>query len=619
MRHPGYVSVLDLDYLYRAFQHFGSLKKALNKLRSVGDPPFSTTHSAPQSPELHIIFKIFAALLWAGLQEPRSSADTPTLGSVLRERTSLFFKWIEFLLRTYVFDESIPLTSEDLEALDHTLSFSPYLLSYYPDKVELGEKVRSYASMHGLLVQGFCKAVERNHPSWTVWANGLNDIAFPDGNHEVATPVREMTMGPYRNNSALGIIFVRHINLLARRIPKMELWEMYSFKTLLDCLEPGACFPGPDTVFRPGSVREYSIPALVRIISKFRRRKSSTSQDPTMKGDEVVVTRGVANIALTHLKWLVDFNVDGPYWVSKTIDSGIISAITKAPLSFFHPEAHIMAMGEPEGYFAGFVVPIFSRISTYLPYPSVLHSFRPILQKFASQQDLEEEMKAKSDELWDLWCMMKRKAAFFQDLVRVSKEGPLSMCCHENCPLSVTRSTHGESSSVRYSRCSSCADATYCSRHCQKLDWKMTHREKCKQLTAEHLDGLYNPSEYDYRFLQVYLDKFVEVNLNYILSSLDSHRRKLATKPDWTLSQKQRQIKGRLSSPLVAVAFMKPGLATAEECVRLYDGDEAELDFFQWQSNASPDVHVIAMFPGNRIMRTTGIRLLSNGASEAKA
>ncbi|KAL0058856.1 hypothetical protein AAF712_014437 [Marasmius tenuissimus] len=570
MRHPGYVSVLDLDYLYRAFQHFGSLKKALNKLRSVGDPHFSTTHSAPQSPELHIIFKIFAALLWADLQEPRSSADTPTLGSVLRERTSSFFKWIEFLLGTYVFDQSFPLTSEDLEALDHTLSFSPYLLSYYPDKVELGEKVRSYASMHGLLVQGFCKAVERNHPSWTVWANGLNDIAFPDGNHEVATPVREMTVGPYRNNSALGVIFVRHINLLARRIPKMELWEMYSFKTLLDCLEPGACFPGPDTVFRPGTVREYSIPALVRIISKFRRRKPSRSQDPTMKGDEVVVTRGVANIALTHLKWLLDFNVDGPYWVSKTIDSGIIPAITKAPMSFFHPEAHIMAMGEPEGYFAGFVVPIFSRISTYLLYPSVLHSFRPILQKFASQQDLEEEMKAKSDELWDLWCMTKRKAAFFQDLVR-------------------------------------------------KLDWKMTHREKCRQLTAEHLDGLYNPSEYEYRFLQVYLDKFVEVNLDYILSSLDSHRRKLATKPDWTLSQKQRQIKGRLSNPLVAVAFMKPGLATAEECARLYDGDEAEPDFFQWQSNASPDVHVIAMFPGNRVKRTTGIRLLGNGASEAKA
>ena len=329
MGHSGYISLLDVDFLDIAFQQFGSLEAALNELRELGHPTPASSYS-PQVHKIPTILRIFAAIIRAGFEEP-GPYDT-RVDIILQRWTPSIVPWIMFLLENVLFDGSFPLTSEGLKTIDHTLSFSPFLLSYLPNKAQLKRQIHSYPPLYGLLVQALCKAVDINHSSWMLWATELVKLAFTHDKHELDTPVTDMTAGLYKNDPALAMIFVRHITHHASRIPKMELWELYAFKALLSCLEAGVCFPGPDTLLKAGNVREYSIPGLVRILSVMFKKRRALHQ-PTSDEDEVVIPQEVAITALGHLYQLVDLKADGPYWVSKAIDCGIITTIAGPDLA----------------------------------------------------------------------------------------------------------------------------------------------------------------------------------------------------------------------------------------------------------------------------------------------
>ncbi|KAF5335861.1 hypothetical protein D9758_016701 [Tetrapyrgos nigripes] len=66
---------------------------------------------------------------------------------------------------------------------------------------------------------------------------------------------------------------------------------------------------------------------------------------------------------------------------------------------------------------------------------------------------------------------------------REFEELGLVICANSECPNEATPTGHR----VRRMRCAQCKTTVYCSRSCQKQDWKRNHRKECESLLDEGL------------------------------------------------------------------------------------------------------------------------------------
>jgi hypothetical protein len=142
-------------------------------------------------------------------------------------------------------------------------------------------------------------------------------------------------------------------------------------------------------------------------------------------------------------------------------------------------------------------------IPGYLAYRSVLRVVGRAMKKVRSN-GLEERLR-RGGHIWKAWMVFKgvtEERLAFKDkwdgaMARMPCSNP------EVSPLSsvyllvtlgIDKRLSSQCSNVgdedSFMRCSGCQEAFYCDKTCQKVDWKVNHREICKT-TQAHRKGLY--------------------------------------------------------------------------------------------------------------------------------
>ncbi|KAG1773410.1 hypothetical protein EDD22DRAFT_857459 [Suillus occidentalis] len=138
---------------------------------------------------------------------------------------------------------------------------------------------------------------------------------------------------------------------------------------------------------------------------------------------------------------------------------------------------------------AGFRCPqiasgVLKLIPRFLMYHQVLHHFQKAMDRAADATARLGPHTKKDDEVQQSWILVQQAARQILNICRKTSPLPFyeQKCAHAECPYDNDERPHY--------RCCGCFVARYCSRGCQRKDWKSRHRTACPVLhSAGGLDG----------------------------------------------------------------------------------------------------------------------------------
>ncbi|KAG1797696.1 uncharacterized protein HD556DRAFT_234863 [Suillus plorans] len=138
---------------------------------------------------------------------------------------------------------------------------------------------------------------------------------------------------------------------------------------------------------------------------------------------------------------------------------------------------------------AGFRCPqmasgVLKLIPRFLMYHKVLHHFQKVMEQTANNMARFGPQAKKDDEVQQTWILVQQAARQILNVCRKTSPLPFyeQKCANLQCPYDNNRPPHY--------RCCGCFVARYCSRGCQRTDWKSRHRTACPVLhSAGGFDG----------------------------------------------------------------------------------------------------------------------------------
>ncbi|KAG2346949.1 hypothetical protein BDR05DRAFT_997317 [Suillus weaverae] len=138
---------------------------------------------------------------------------------------------------------------------------------------------------------------------------------------------------------------------------------------------------------------------------------------------------------------------------------------------------------------AGFRCPqmasgVLKLIPRFLMYHQVLHHFQKAMDRIADGMARLGPHTKKDDEVQQSWIIVQKAARQILNICRKTSPLPFyeQKCANSECPYNNNERPHY--------RCCGCFVARYCSRGCQKKDWKSRHRTACPVLhSAGGFDG----------------------------------------------------------------------------------------------------------------------------------
>ncbi|KAL0574360.1 hypothetical protein V5O48_007602 [Marasmius crinis-equi] len=190
-----------------------------------------------------------------------------------------------------------------------------------------------------------------------------------------------------------------------------------------------------------------------------------------------------SSIAAFGCHFLLESLKDGLTWVIQMLDGHVILSMAK--LVDIIREGHYI---NPTGDLEGNMVTLMDAFKPFLLYRSVLNRVARDIRITDATATLKIDGPGKR--FWkafeDLRAEAQRTKAILREFDADETRGPgtASCCVHREC----SRNNPGQAVSAdrptttKVQRCGGCRVATYCSRECQRADWKAGHREKCKSL-----------------------------------------------------------------------------------------------------------------------------------------
>ncbi|KAG2140644.1 hypothetical protein DEU56DRAFT_287816 [Suillus clintonianus] len=151
----------------------------------------------------------------------------------------------------------------------------------------------------------------------------------------------------------------------------------------------------------------------------------------------------------------------------QVLDAGLIQLVLQA--GFRSPE---MASG------------VLKVIPQFLMYNKVLHHFQKALDRNPDGMARLGAHTRKDDEVQRSWISVQQAARQISNICRKTSPFPFyeRKCANAECPYDNNKHPHH--------RCCGCLVARYCSRSCQRADWKSRHRTACPVLhSASGFDG----------------------------------------------------------------------------------------------------------------------------------
>ncbi|KAJ3925696.1 MAG: hypothetical protein NXY57DRAFT_1043886 [Lentinula lateritia] len=171
----------------------------------------------------------------------------------------------------------------------------------------------------------------------------------------------------------------------------------------------------------------------------------------------------------------------GPNWIVKALDAGLLLLLAKT-LAWMQASPDLQLDESIHIVFEGIIRMLFLD-SVYRP---VLRGVRRSLGKLQSQS-LDKYLA--DGELREWWAYLAGEVLSpnVRDVQTVCFRKALhTVCSNEKC-------NHSSPGDERSQLCKNCLGAVYCSRSCQRLDWKARHRVVCSKLKAKRLT---HPQDY---------------------------------------------------------------------------------------------------------------------------
>lgn len=199
-----------------------------------------------------------------------------------------------------------------------------------------------------------------------------------------------------------------------------------------------------------------SSPALAGTRVSFSAGTSSTDKFTMMLAD----TFGYIDMALCQSEACIQA-------LCQVLDAGLIQLVLQA--GFRCPQ---IASG------------VLKLIPQFLMYHQVLNHFQKAMDRTADATARLGPHTKKDDEVQQSWILVQQAARQILNICRKTSPLPFyeQKCAHAECPYDNNERPHY--------RCCGCFVARYCSRGCQRKDWKSRHRTACPVLhSAGGLDG----------------------------------------------------------------------------------------------------------------------------------
>ncbi|KAL4081181.1 hypothetical protein J3A83DRAFT_159571 [Scleroderma citrinum] len=189
------------------------------------------------------------------------------------------------------------------------------------------------------------------------------------------------------------------------------------------------------------------------------------------EGDSQTLAARCLTNAAVHLEESLE-DLDGTPLILEALKMGLLSTLLKCgPLL---PFADNDKAREQPGRL------LYTIISAYTVYRSVLKQVIPLMEE-VEQSGLDRKLQ-KGGSLLEDWTKLKEKVNERRELLRRDQPSPLAVqnCHNERCTKS--------SPLWAFKRCGGCLHSFYCSKECQRHDWKEgTHKPYCQRIQYRSL------------------------------------------------------------------------------------------------------------------------------------
>ncbi|KAF9257693.1 hypothetical protein L218DRAFT_878847 [Marasmius fiardii PR-910] len=202
------------------------------------------------------------------------------------------------------------------------------------------------------------------------------------------------------------------------------------------------------------------------------------------------------------------FVTRGLSWVIEALDGNLLAEMIRLPPEYLQARASHMlgALTITEAYTS-----LISTIKPFVYFRSVVHRIFRNLKKVTTSGTLEgDSMLSKNPitrEVYELECLARGMNKRMHEIGQ-----GLPLCSNANCPTRHTTQTQ------IWNQCYQCRVAIYCSRDCQKVDWKRGHRVECKQSPTPKHGLSYSPSRMD----EIFIHAMLEANLKGFRSRIEA-------------------------------------------------------------------------------------------------
>ncbi|KAL0576325.1 hypothetical protein V5O48_005650 [Marasmius crinis-equi] len=520
-------------------------RMATNRLRELGLPSASLENGSSSillNESTDVALHVIAALQSAYDTSPSKATST---FEQIRSHWDLLSVWIQHLLEGAVLSEDEPLSRESFAAFEHILILLPPFLDSHFRAGEINTESLNHQSplFFRLIVRTWFKTLEIHHWTYGAWSLLLTRLAVLSSSTSWFLPGSDSAQGDATLQQ--GLTFARHLSEQLQHIPGMTPSDYRAFLAFLCCPALEESHP-----FCP-VVPDCTLPVLVRTLAVVTRKRKQIRK-ARVKSDEYVITMG---ITFQLLSYLSSFTQE-PYFAAEALDAGLLRVLLRPHSCFLRTDDPTIPLVRKYHYLA---TEIIDRIARLLLFPAILRRFWRACERVTPYLDMD--MATKLPMLWESWNRARQKAWSLHAFRRALKDRVSPLCNYCGCP----GKAEGTDSHLLYLRCLGCKLTAYCSRKCQKLDWKHGgHRARCK---LDSLSPDVRPSmiHQEQNFLHELSLHLISSHLDVVTKDLDAFVTALRQSNHPDKQAEERMIVDGEKSPVIIIDLQKPERPSAQD------------------------------------------------------
>ncbi|KAL0568202.1 hypothetical protein V5O48_013786, partial [Marasmius crinis-equi] len=515
---------LDSNVLRAVLKRFPTAQKAISALTRLGAPP--TVLDITQDEPGWTVIYAFGSLFHA-MRHPRSQNALDAIRDIKANWELCIAPWLGALLRAMVAKSD----DKENDVFEQGLIVIPPLISCNM-RSEASESQPDYGPVHRmhlgapyirpLVIRIWLKMVEQRHQTRKTWT--LSSVYYAFGLFEnLATRTRDrdealsyLDIQPALTEVDVGMVVVKFLNDVRKDFGRLDNDGILELSKVLGIADHQGMAPHKPLYNR--KIARYATPVLVKLLALFLFKWRAL---PPIRSIVFQWCYKAVVAILGHLTYVLQ---RGRVWIEEALDAGFIRTVFRADPKFLYYEQYLDAVPIPTKA-SQLIGELFNCINRLLVWPSMLRQAWRWIKKIEKEgYEMSMSHVQTKTHWWSCWVRMKEKAGIYRDMMRAMKEEEC-FCCNPTCTLRGLPDEDLKRRKVKYFRCYDCHTAIYCSRKCQKEDWKVSHRIKCNTWARRWAEGHRPVSYADECFLRRLMHHYFDLNDNRIhfIRSLEAY------------------------------------------------------------------------------------------------